>query len=373
MSWSQIKPTIKIHLWTLAGGRCQYDGCNKLLNRDFLYKNPKINGFVAHIIADSPNGPRGDKELSKLLCKDINNLMLLCSDCHTRVDVTNVADHPATRLREMKTKQEARIELVTGIEPSKETQVLIYNANIHNQNSPINNEIANRAVLPRRIPNSHRGIILGLKNSASNERNKMFWDTEKDNLTYLYTHNVRPLILDGTIKHLSVFGLAPQPLLIHLGSLLTDQVNADIFQLQREPQGWDWHEHPSDLEFSVSSTIQSKEKIALIISLSGTINDERIYKTIGSDASVWRITIQSPNNDYLKTRECISEFRKIFRKTLDQIKAIHGEDHILNIFPSVSVATAIEIGRCRMPKADLAFKIFDQIGDLGFQAAIVIN
>ena len=43
--------------------------------------------FVAHIVADTPTGPRGDVERSALLSDDVNNLMLLCYVHHKLVDV----------------------------------------------------------------------------------------------------------------------------------------------------------------------------------------------------------------------------------------------------------------------------------------------
>jgi hypothetical protein len=45
---------------------------------------------------------------------------------------------------------------------------------------------------------------------------------------------------------------------------------------------------------------------------------------------------------------------------LNEIKAVHGQDNIINVFPAMSNATAIELGRVRMPKADLPMLIYDQ-------------
>ena len=53
-------------------------------------------------------------------------------------------------------------------------------------------------------------------------------------------------------------------------------------------------------------------------------------------------------------------FRFVFRQLLDRIKAKHGQDVLLHIFPAVPVSVAIEIGRVFMPKADLPIRIYDQ-------------
>src|SRR5438874_10938819 len=51
---------------------------------------------------------------------------------------------------------------------------------------------------------------------------------------------VKSRIDSGEINHLSVFALAPIPLLIELGRLLGDIAPADVYQLHREPAGLPW-------------------------------------------------------------------------------------------------------------------------------------
>ena len=73
-----IPAPVKFELWTKSGGRCEFEGCNKPLWYDGL-TFAKINGSnIAHIISWTPNGPRGDENLSEKLATDVNNLMLTC-------------------------------------------------------------------------------------------------------------------------------------------------------------------------------------------------------------------------------------------------------------------------------------------------------
>src|SRR5574344_367368 len=46
--------------WAKSVGRCEYDGCNKLLYKADLTSEQINCAYVAHIIADSPDGPGGD-------------------------------------------------------------------------------------------------------------------------------------------------------------------------------------------------------------------------------------------------------------------------------------------------------------------------
>ena len=53
-------------------------------------------------------------------------------------------------------------------------------------------------------------------------------------------------------------------------------------------------------------------------------------------------------------------FRERFRQLLDLIKARHGQNNLLHVFPAVPVSIAVEIGRVWMPKADLPMNIYEQ-------------
>jgi hypothetical protein len=50
---------------------------------------------------------------------------------------------------------------------------------------------------------------------------------------------------------------------------------------------------------------------------------------------------------------------------MDRIKAAHGQTTPLHVFPVASVSAAIEFGRIRMPKADMPWRIYDQVNDRG--------
>src|SRR5438093_910703 len=119
MSSTDIPEKIKVRLWVKAGGRCEYDGCNQPLWRDDLTMSEMNRAYIAHIIADKPSGSRGDPSLSSQFAADLTNLMLLCDAHHRLIDLEQVAEHPAVRLRRMKEVHAARIEAATGIRPDK--------------------------------------------------------------------------------------------------------------------------------------------------------------------------------------------------------------------------------------------------------------
>ncbi|BAU38749.1 hypothetical protein APT_01667 [Acetobacter pasteurianus NBRC 101655] len=54
------------------------------------------------------------------------------------------------------------------------------------------------------------------------------------------------------------------------------------------------------------------------------------------------------------------EFKHQLRRLLDRIKAVHGENAVINVFPALPNSAAVEVGRVWMPKADLPMQIYDQ-------------
>lgn len=360
MSASYIPPKIKLLLWGKAAGRCQYDGCNKPLYIDSHTKSLFNQAYIAHIIADKPTGPRGNPVLSERLKSDLSNLMLLCDPHHRLVDREDVGGHPVELLMAMKRQHEDRMALLTNIQPEKKSHVLLYGARIGDHHSHINWQKAAQAMIPNYYPSERPAIELSLKNTSFQDFEPKFWSMEREHLQRQFQSQVKPRLAQGEISHLSVFGLAPQPLLIELGRLLSDIPAAEVYQLHREPPNWLWQQNDSSNDYSIERPDNRHKIVALKISLSATIVDERILQVIKRPCSIWNMTISKPHNDFLQSREQLRRFRQIFRQLTDQIKAIHGEDAVIHLFPAMPVAIAIEIGRVWMPKADLPLHIYDQ-------------
>jgi hypothetical protein len=361
MSITKIPERIKLLLWGKAGGRCEYEGCNELLWQDPLTKFEFNSAYIAHIIADKPMGPRGDPVLSKQLRFELSNLMLLCDRHHRLIDHEQVNEHSVERLSRMKEQHEHRIQFLTSLTENKHSHVLLYGANIGNHSSPVSWDRATPALLPDYYPAEKPAIELGMKNSSFVDNDPDYWQIERENLQKLFSNRVKPRLLAGDINHLSIFALAPQPLLMELGHLLSDIPAAQVYQLHREPPNWKWQESIDKVEYVVQKPANIDQKVvALILALSATITPDRITDVLGNSVAIWTFTITGPNNDFLKSHEHLSAFRKSFRTLMDTIKAEHGQNTLLHVFPAVPVSVAVEIGRVRMPKADLTLRIYDQ-------------
>lgn len=361
MSISKISEPVRYLLWAKSAGRCEFDGCNKPLWRDNLTQIEMNFADVAHIIGDSPDGPRGDVVLSVEYCNDVANLMLMCLDHHRMIDrITKVYNDDV--LRQMKIIHEDRMERLTAIKTDKTSHVLIYRGMIGEHQPKIDYREAWSAMAPEWYPSSRLPIELGLPNSPFHDNEEKFWRLEEESLERQFAEKVKPFLSsDQERNHFSIFAFASQPLLIKLGTLFSDIHPAEVYQRHREPQTWEWLPGPERFEYETVEPESVESIVALNLSLSAAIEGARIKQVFGDQKySEWKLTIENPNNDFLKGKAQLQMFRTEFRTLLNRIKSKHGENSVLHVFPAVPVSIAVEIGRVWQPKADLPMVIYDQ-------------
>jgi SMODS-associated and fused to various effectors sensor domain len=289
--------------------------------------------------------------------------MLLCAKHHKGVDVDYLADHPEAVLLEMKAEHEDRIAIVTGMAQERAAHVLRFAADIGQRDVDaidLHGDAARQASC--RGPNDRYRV--GRSDYADHEAN--YWTVQQENLRRVFARKVKERIEQKEIKQLSVFALAPQPLLIELGHLLGDIVPVTVHQRYREPPTWRWQADQPAITFQVGDYSGSpKVAIALKLALSATVTDERIRAVLGEDVALWSLTAEKPHNDIMRRPDDLVEFKRQLRRLLDRIKAFHGEDAVINVFPALPNSAAVEVGRVRMPKADLPMHIYDQNRTVG--------
>jgi hypothetical protein len=367
-----LRPSVERLLWGCAAGRCEFAGCNRPLWKSDVTQEEVNVAQKAHIYAFSKGGPRHNPK--KRDVNSLSNLILVCHGCHQKIDKEKDGGrYTASLLHQWKRAHEERIETVTGVALTKKSHILLYGANIGDHSGPLNYQEAAGALFPRRYPASDKPLELSTHNGSFSDRDSIFWSTESENLRRKFEKRIRERVADGELNHLSVFGLAPQPLLILLGTLLGDIVAADVFQRHREPVTWKWPTNAVTPQFEIIEPTTTTGPPALILALSATVTPDRVRAVLGKKTSIWMITHPKPHNDVLKSRLQLADLRAHLRLLLDRIKALHGQNTPLHIFPAAPAAAAIELGRVRMPKADTPWHIYDQVNDRGgFVLALTI-
>ncbi|MGO6719832.1 SAVED domain-containing protein [Rhizobium ruizarguesonis] len=362
-----LPQNVKAIVWARAAGRCEFRGCNCNLIGDLLTGKDDLNrAYIAHIVSDAPKGPRGDDVLSPQLSIDPTNLMLLCDTHHRLIDGSSTwREYPDDILREMKAEHEDRIEGVTSIARDRGSHVIRFAAGIGKNESPVNTDAVKEALLPEFYPIRNGMIDLDVPDLGIPDSDPAYWPLHQRLLREKYQERVKGRLERNEINRLTVFGLAPMPLLIELGRLISDISEANVRQRVREPTTWEWQPEPGNMELVRESPASNRSVIALKLGVSGPIDDHRITAALGEDVSIWSLSAKDANNDVLRTRSDLVLWRKDLRAVFEAIKDRHGNADIIHLFPAIPVSAAIEVGRVWMPKAHLPMRIYDHNRALG--------
>ena len=92
-------------LWARAAGRCAFATCRAELTLDKDDGSGLTLGAMAHIVADSDDGPRGKSDLTDDERRAYSNLVLLCSHHHDVID-TDISAYEVAKLHTIKADHE---------------------------------------------------------------------------------------------------------------------------------------------------------------------------------------------------------------------------------------------------------------------------
>lgn len=360
----------RILVWGRAAGRCQYHGCGKRLDGDLVTGDlSKNNAYLAHIIAADPGGERGDPVLSHQLSNDPENLMLMCDPHHREIDdPAKIARYTVAVLREMKRAHEERVERLLANPNAIPAHILRIAASIGDNETAVPFRDCIDAMMPEFTLADRRPIDIKVRDIAQKDSDPRYYPIVIDALRTKFQREIKGRFAEGDLEHLAVFGFAPIPVLMELGVLLSDLSAVSVYGRHREPKpGWAWPDDREPLEFMCVPGARGPKKVALKLSVTAGITDDRIARALSDEpVSIWEIRSSRPGASELRNKDDLSRFRELVGKTFDAIKDQHGMEVELSVFPAVPVPCAVEFGRTWQPKAHPPFRIYDQVPDRGF-------
>ncbi|MEY8592318.1 SAVED domain-containing protein [Butyricimonas hominis] len=359
MSKTSIPENVKRLLWIRAAGRCEFEGCYKILYEGDITKEYGNFGELCHVIGDSPNGPRGG-EKSESLAKDIKNIVLMCPACHKIID-SDTKKYTIEIVEGMKKRHEDRIRLVTGIAHDKKSHVVTYYSKIGKHLPDFSFNTISSVLFPDYFPEASTAIEISMKGNAIKDSDPNFWEIEDKNLQAAFDYEVKQRIQHSETKHISLFPFADMPLLVRLGTLFNDIRELKIYQPHRNTRKWEWQRSGDEnIEFKIIEPTDKSKQPVLVFALSATAITERIKALYSSqEVSIWTVTCTNPNNDFLKTEAKLKEFTNITREVLDKIKASSADYNEILVHMAMPVACAFTLGHVGMPKADMKLVLYD--------------
>jgi hypothetical protein len=365
-------------LYVRAGGRCEFHGCNKYLFRHHLTHEENNFSEKAHIVAYREDGPRGKSLGRPTDIHDLDNLMLLCPPCHKHID-DNPHSYPVEKLREFKRDHEDRIFRLTETKPDHKTKIVRVTSRVGGQKVSISAADIKEAVFPR-YPQDPHGLLIDLSDipDDGDDHGESFYKVAMQTIV----QKINPLYERGidtdSIDHISVFALAPIPLLIFLGSQLSNKVPVEVYQRHRDTENWIWKTHGQPVVYEFHQLRQGSDisKVALVLSLSGRIRIQTLPSEIDESFYVYELTLdnQIPAPTFLQTKQNLDDFKQAYQRALRFISSEHLKPKELHLFPAVPAPIAVLCGRELMPKIDPVLLVYDDDKKQGgFKLKVRVN
>lgn len=375
-----------VKLWTNAGGRCEYPGCNDYLLEDKLSGKDYNFGEMAHNVGreNTEGSPRGLNKLSIIKRSKAQNHLLLCARHHKLIDTGKFLDfYTVEELQSYKEDHENRIKYLTGLNDSRKSVVLRMMNRIHKDPVSVSNEeiiealwkCANR--YPEYLLRTHNNLEIDL-GDLPDTRDRAYWKTATNRIDEVIEYQLKPQVRKF-INHISIFAIAPIPLMIYLGAKLGDKIRMDIYQKQfNAEEDWVWCKNSRKVFFKYDK-IQEKQnnsKVAILISISGKISMKSLPKDVKENYTLYELKPKkfSPNRDLVQNKNTLLNFKKTYQELLRAIEYTHSTSKEILLFPAVPISLSIFCGRCLLKAVSPMVVIYEiDIQSGKFQKAITLK
>lgn len=348
-----------VDLLVKSGGRCMI--CNANIMNDWITKD-KIQTFErAHIKSFSDNGPRSDLKLSNDEKNSSDNLMILCSNCHTIIDKKiSEKKYTVEWLVELKKNKIETIKKILDTFTPIKCTIVKYCSVINDVKFDFNDsELNNSCFLNGFFIEDN---IISLSDNINNENLEASFDMLKDN----YLNRIQRQLDMNRDNEICLFACAPQPLLIYLGKLLSDIHKIHVFTLHRN-KTWVYNNINQNNDFySIKpNIINEKNKIALVCSSTALIDENRVKIAIGENVDIWRINAIDIGIDKINNQEELTKYSNELISIIDEIGRIYGKNSNINLFSALCNSLAIITGMTVFPKSHNIINIFDCVKENG--------
>jgi SMODS-associated and fused to various effectors sensor domain len=254
--------------------------------------------------------------------------------------------------------------------------VLLLQAPIDGHDVAINATDTFRAILPR-YPAEEDAMLIDLSGTALRADTEGFFPLMAQAITAQVSRLLRRHAGQPRMQSLSIFALAPIPLLVHFGSLLGDLHHIDLYQRHRDRQDWTWGEEEEAGTFyevrTPESCANTGQEVALILSISEPVVHARVQAALGSEPLVYEIRAREPSRDFLTSRKRLEVFGYEVRKLLYEFRTWHEHHRVVHLFAAVPAPVAIEFGRS-LKEFDPPFWVYEyEKGTRTLVPALMVN
>ncbi|HIS37455.1 TPA: SAVED domain-containing protein [Candidatus Scatousia excrementigallinarum] len=345
-------------LLVACGGRCTL--CNKDVMSDFMTFTQMDLFEKAHIVAFSDFGPRANPSLSIAERNDIDNLMILCPICHDTIDKEIVeGSYTVEWLKKTKKAKEDLVNRALNSLNLQPSVIVKYFSVIGTAGATIDDNSAYKLAFENGLCSTEH--LINLSEDADSEDIKL----SRQLLDRKFEARIKRQIDNLEEKRIVLFARAPQPLLIYLGTLFNDKHQVEIFTSLRNNR-WVYDEkvdNQNTFNIVEPKKIIQDNNIALKVSSTAEVADERVYNVLGDNTDIWEIKANNIGVDNISSQAELLDFYKQCVTILDRIGVVYGKEKHINLFCAMCNSLAITFGRAIFQKAHNKINIYDSIRD----------
>jgi hypothetical protein len=338
-------------VWADAGARCMFEGCGDDLSEISLWTKAARVGYLAHIVASDPEGPRGNQQDSHRLANNPDNIMLMCDEHHRLIDSFAPHYYTAEILNEMRQSHRDMVRNYLDSLAFPRTKAVTLHANLANVPTYFHDsELIEAIVATRRA--MAPGVIHYVRRKSQRDDRHLpeFW------YQYLREHenHIRQLV-DGfnsssglSTESLAIFPLHHIPTLVLAGRVMGEAQAIQVFQYDKDRKTWSWNSqtdaHPPGT-FSVDVLPQQQvQEVLITLELSAHLDEDALpaqLKTAVDLGHIPRIRVTTSQTGFncIGRPEDLDQFAQTARQAI-----VHAQDvmrvqkvHLIAISPASTV------------------------------------
>lgn len=347
---ADISPPTAWKVWTDAGGCCMFEGCGKNMSSIPLYTRSAKIGYLAHIIASDPNGPRGTLADSHRLSDDPDNIMLMCDAHHRLIDSFAPNEYPAARLYAMRQAHLNLVRSYMGSLAYPRVQAITLHADLAGIPTYFQESDLIGAILDTRgamLP----GVEQHLRRTQRDDRRTPeFW------VQYLHEHQlqiqrmVSSFNISGgaSMGELAIFPLHHTATLVLAGRIIGEARPVRVFQYHRQRRTWRWDSNATPLPTGTFAaeglTSQQAQEVLITVELTANLDLNALPVGMADETSngrmPWvRIKMPNPAPTCIQHPDDLDQFMNVARRAINHVQDImHAQRvHLIAMSPASTV------------------------------------
>lgn len=300
--------TLKL-LWGRAAGRCAMPECRVEVFAEATDYDPiVVIGEMAHVAGASDAGPRANASLSEKERNGYENLILLCRNCHGRID-KQPRSNPTAYLSALRQDHEAWVRAQL---PERGKSITGWKAVSLVGDHPVDLATADAALSPDFINGDLTQIRVPTETADWQAVDRDIAAAARTLMTCDDVFNQR----------IAVFPLAPVSACLSLGYHLTSRPNVRLFQNHRDDRSWVWpRQVPPTHDITVTGLGNSDagcQVVTFFFHLSAVITEAAIAELTEPVGRRIDVRVEAPSTSWLRHSDQIKLAAAASREAFEQ-------------------------------------------------------